>query len=63
MWHPDTASTLNNIGTALHTQGRYPEARRALARALTIFEAALGPAHPRTVACCDDLAIVQAKLQ
>ena len=44
--HPETASTLNNLGGLLNDNGDYAGARTYLARALAILEKALGPEHP-----------------
>ncbi len=46
--HPDTALSLNNLGSLLDSMGNYIEARPYYERALAIREEALGPDHPDT---------------
>ena len=46
--HPDTASSLNNLGYLLQAQGDLAGARPLYERALAIREKALGPDHPAT---------------
>jgi len=43
--------TLNNLAILYKAAGRYAEAEPLYQRALTIFEAALGPAHPKVLTC------------
>jgi tetratricopeptide (TPR) repeat protein len=42
---------LNNLALFVKSQGRHDEAEPLYRRALAIFECALGPGHPRTLAC------------
>ena len=44
--HPDVATSYNNIGVALHTQGKYDEALVYYQKALTILIKVLGEGHP-----------------
>ncbi len=53
--HPDTAASLNNLGSLLQDQGDYTGARPYLERALAIREKALGPDHPDTAASLNNL--------
>jgi tetratricopeptide (TPR) repeat protein len=46
--HPDTATSLNNLGALLDSMGNLAEARPYYQRALAIREKALGPDHPDT---------------
>ncbi len=46
--HPDTALSLNNLGTLLQAMGELAGARPYYERALAILEAKLGPDHPHT---------------
>ena len=59
--HPDVASSLNNLASAVHAQGRYAEADTLYRRALAVREKALGPDHPDVAASLNSLAIVQAR--
>ena len=54
--HPDTASSLNNLGALLQTQGQLAEAQPYYARALAIWEKVLGPEHPNTALSLNNLA-------
>jgi len=49
--HPDLAVTLNNLALLLKRQGELTTAAAIYERALTIFERALQPAHPRLLRC------------
>ncbi|OQE11585.1 hypothetical protein PENVUL_c002G01829 [Penicillium vulpinum] len=53
--HPDTLTSVNNLGTALKSQGKYLEAEVMYQRALAGREAALGPNHPGTLASVNDI--------
>jgi tetratricopeptide (TPR) repeat protein len=44
--HPNTATSLNNLGSLLQVQGDLAGAKPYLERALAISEAVLGPQHP-----------------
>jgi tetratricopeptide (TPR) repeat protein len=46
--HPDTANSLNSLGTLLFSQRKFAMARPNFQRALGIVEKSLGPAHPTT---------------
>jgi len=54
--HPDTATSLNNLGALLDSMGDYEGARPYYQRALAILTARLGPDHPHTRAVSDNLA-------
>ncbi len=47
--HPDTAQSLNNLGTLLHAQGELAAARRYLERALAVWENKLVLCHVETL--------------
>jgi Tfp pilus assembly protein PilF len=53
--HPDTATSLNNLGSLLHAQGGLTGARLYLERALAIQERVLGPEHPDTASNLNNL--------
>ena len=46
--HPETATSINNLGSLLTTQGDFNAARPLLERALTLREKVLGVEHPLT---------------
>ena len=46
--HPQTAASLDNLGSLLQDQGDLAAARPLLERALAICERVLGPDHPQT---------------
>ncbi|MBK8931881.1 MAG: tetratricopeptide repeat protein [Chloroflexi bacterium] len=46
--HPDTATSLNNLGYLLQAMGNLAEARPYYQRALAIVEKSLGANHPNT---------------
>ncbi|MDI9408104.1 MAG: tetratricopeptide repeat protein [Candidatus Pacebacteria bacterium] len=54
--HPDTATSLKNLGQLLYYNGDYDGAEPMLRRALAINEAKLGPDHPNTAASLNNLA-------
>jgi Flp pilus assembly protein TadD len=58
--HPDTAESLNNLGSLLRDQGDLAGARGAYEQALSIFEKVLGPEHPNTRGVRDTLAALAA---
>jgi len=60
--HPDTAQSLNNLGTLAYVEGDLLSARDYLARALAIFENALGPNHPSSNVVRNNLAAIEAKI-
>ena len=43
--------TLNNLAVLYKSAGKYAEAEPLYQRALAIFEAALGPTHPKVITC------------
>ncbi len=45
--HPDVATSLNNLASLYHNQGKYAQAEPLYQRALAIWEKALGPEHPQ----------------
>lgn len=53
--HPSTATTFENIGMAHFKLGNKVKAKENLQRAAQIFIAALGPDHPITKACLEQL--------
>ncbi|KAF3389938.1 Nephrocystin-3 [Talaromyces pinophilus] len=59
--HPDTLTSINNLGSVLRSQGKYGEAEMMHRRALTSREKLLGIDHPDTVDSINDLGIVLEK--
>jgi tetratricopeptide (TPR) repeat protein len=59
--HPNTATSLNNLGVLLQVQGDYAGARPYFERALRIFCAALGEQHPSTQTVQNNLEALLAK--
>ena len=53
--HPDTATSLNNLGLLLRAMGELPAAKPYLERALAIWERVLGPDHPDTATSLNNL--------
>jgi tetratricopeptide (TPR) repeat protein len=53
--HPDTATSLNNLGDSLRAQANYAAARPYLEQALAIRQKALGPEHPHTATSLHNL--------
>ncbi len=53
--HPDTLSSINDLGILYQAQGRYGEAEPLYKRALEGYEAALGPRHPYTLRSLNNL--------
>jgi len=49
--HPDTATSYNNIGTALSKKDECDNALEYFQKALVIFESVLGADHPDTKNC------------
>ena len=43
--------TLNNLAVLCKSAGKYGEAEALYRRALAIFEAVLGPTHPKVATC------------
>ena len=56
--HPDTATSLNDLGTLLWTRGELTTARFFYEGALAIRERVLGPDYPETAASLNNLALV-----
>jgi tetratricopeptide (TPR) repeat protein len=56
--HPDTARSLNNLGSLLNAMGDLAGARPYYERALAIYEKVLGPEHPYTRTVRDNLALL-----
>jgi Tfp pilus assembly protein PilF len=56
--HPDSASSLNNLGALLRAQGDLAAARTYYERALAIRERTLGPAHPDTASSLNNLGLL-----
>ena len=54
--------TLNNLAVFYKSEQRYGEAEPLYRRALSIFERALGPQHPRVGVCLDNYAGLLRKL-
>jgi CHAT domain-containing protein/Tfp pilus assembly protein PilF len=55
-YHPDTASSLNNLALLLKGMGDYAGAKPLFVRALSISEKAKGPDHPETATNLNNLA-------
>ncbi len=53
--HPDTATSLNNMGALLQAMGELAEARPYYARALAIREKVLGAEHPATATSLNNM--------
>ena len=56
--HPDTATSLNNLGGLLQAMGDYEVARSYYERALAIREKVLGPQHPDTAQSLNNLGVL-----
>jgi tetratricopeptide (TPR) repeat protein len=54
--HPDTLSSVNNLGVLLQDQGKDEEAEAMYRRALEAYQKTLGPEHTDTLACRKNLA-------
>jgi Tfp pilus assembly protein PilF len=61
--HPDTMTSMNNLGVALGQQGRYHEASVLLQEALALREKILGLNHPDTVTTRNNTQICVEKSQ
>lgn len=57
--HPDTATSLNNLGMLLKKNSDLAAAKSYLERALAIFEKSLGSGHPSTQTVRSNLAALQ----
>jgi Tfp pilus assembly protein PilF len=53
--HPDTLSSVNNLGRVLSSQGKYEEAEAMHRRALEAREKVLGGEHPDTLSSVGNL--------
>ncbi|OAL56153.1 hypothetical protein IQ07DRAFT_558137 [Pyrenochaeta sp. DS3sAY3a] len=56
--HPNTLTSVNNLGLVLESQGKYEEAEAMHLRALAIREKALGREHPDTITSVSHLGSV-----
>uniref|UniRef100_UPI0035AEEE54 tetratricopeptide repeat protein n=1 Tax=Promineifilum sp. TaxID=2664178 RepID=UPI0035AEEE54 len=56
--HPDTATSLNNLGYLLKAQGDLAGARPYYERALAVWERVLGPDHPSTALSLNNLGLL-----
>jgi Tetratricopeptide repeat len=46
--------TLNNLAVLYKSRSRYAEAEPLYRRAVAIFEAAVGPSHPKAITCAEN---------
>ncbi|KAI1746361.1 hypothetical protein F4680DRAFT_401207 [Xylaria scruposa] len=56
--HPNTLTTMNNLGLVLRDQGRYEKAEELLQQTLDLSEEVLGRKHPDTLSTMDNLGFV-----
>jgi Tfp pilus assembly protein PilF len=56
--HPDTLTSVDNLGEALERQGKYEEAEAMHRQALEGREKVIGPEHPDTLTSVDNLGLV-----
>ncbi|ORY00884.1 hypothetical protein BCR34DRAFT_637708 [Clohesyomyces aquaticus] len=56
--HPDTLTSVSNLGSVLERQGKYEEAEAMHRRALEGYEKVLGREHPRTLTSVYHLAFL-----
>jgi hypothetical protein len=56
--HPDTLTSVNNLGALLQAQGKLDLAEPFLRRALEGLERTLGPGHPNTLMTVKSLRIL-----
>jgi Tfp pilus assembly protein PilF len=61
--HPDTATSLNNLGALLKAMGDLAGARPYYERALAIAEKALGSEHPHTELFRKNLRLLEEELE
>ena len=54
--HPDTLTSINNLGTLLHSKGELDEAALLLDEALAMRRATLGARHPHTLGSMNNFA-------
>ena len=59
--HPDTLTSLNNLGLVREKQGRFDQALRLYERALASQRQHLGEEHPNTLTSTNNLAVLQQK--
>jgi tetratricopeptide (TPR) repeat protein len=57
--HPDTALSLNNLGSLYQAMGEYAKAEPLYQDALRIYRKALGPEHPETATMIENLALLE----
>jgi len=57
IWHPDTATSINNLAETLYYQGRYSEAQVLFEQSLTVRESILGSDHSDTTMSLHNLAV------
>jgi hypothetical protein len=56
--HPDTLTTVSNLGSLLDSQGKYEEAEAMHRRSLEGYEKVLGHEHPHTLTSVSNLGSV-----
>ena len=56
--HPETLTSINNLGSVLDSQGKYEEAKAMYQQALEGYQKVLGPKHPDTLASINNLGSV-----
>lgn len=56
--HPDTLTSVSQLGSALSRQGKYDEAEAMHWRGLEGYEMVLGPEHPHTLTSVSHLAFL-----
>ncbi|KAM0702907.1 hypothetical protein Q7P35_010339 [Cladosporium inversicolor] len=56
--HPDTLTSVSNLGSVLQKQGKYEEAEKLFRQALKGYEKALGLTHPYTLTSLSNLGLV-----
>jgi tetratricopeptide (TPR) repeat protein len=56
--HPETATSLNNLGLLYSIQGKYDLAEPLYKQALVMYEKALGPDHPCIAESSNNLALL-----
>ena len=56
--HPGTATSLNDLASLLHDQGKLTEAEPLYRQALEIRKKALGDEHPDTATSLNDLSLI-----
>ncbi|KAJ5712968.1 uncharacterized protein N7483_010149 [Penicillium malachiteum] len=60
--HPDTVTSVNQVGNVLLSQGEYEEAEAMYRRALDGYEQGLGREHPHTLTSVGNLGLVLSNL-